>query len=122
MRLVWMALGWLAIAVGILALILPLVPTTPFLVLATICFARSSPRIHDWLVWHPRLGPPIRDWRDHGAIGRGVKVSGVLGFLAAPTLSFAFGLQSWIVAGQLALALAAIAFIVTRPVAPGPAE
>jgi uncharacterized membrane protein YbaN (DUF454 family) len=54
----------------IAGVVLPMMPTTPFLLLATFAFARSSLRLHDWLVAHPRLGPPINDWRAHGAVSR----------------------------------------------------
>lgn len=118
MKLVWMVLGWLAIAFGVLALVLPLVPTTPFLILAAVCFARCSPRIHDWLVEHRHLGPPIRDWRDHGAVSRGVKLSTVGGFAVAIGFSAAAGMGGWIIASQTMFALAAIAFIVSRPSVP----
>jgi len=57
-----MALGWLAFATGILGIVLPLLPTTPFMLLAAALFARSSPRFHRWLLAHPWFGPPIEDW------------------------------------------------------------
>lgn len=122
LRMVWMALGWLAVVLAIVALILPLVPSTPFLILATVSFARSSPRIHDWLVEHPRLGPPIRDWREHGAIGRNVKLCTVAGFALAISFSVAAGMAPMIVIGQLAFAAAALAFVLTRPSGPAFAD
>lgn len=53
-----MALGWLAFATGIVGIVLPLLPTTPFMLLAAALFARSSPRFHRWLLAHPWFGPP----------------------------------------------------------------
>lgn len=52
-----MALGWLAFATGIVGIVLPLLPTTPFMLLAAALFARSSPRFHRWLLTHPWFGP-----------------------------------------------------------------
>lgn len=67
-RVVWTAAGLLAIALGIAGIFLPLLPTTPFVLLAAFCFARGSPRWEAWLLAHPRFGPMVRNWRDHRAI------------------------------------------------------
>ena len=63
LRYVLLAIGWLSVALGVIGIFLPVLPTTPFLLLAAACFARSSPRFYQWLVQHPRLGPWIRDYR-----------------------------------------------------------
>ena len=62
------ALGLLLTAIGAVGLVLPLLPTTPFLLLAGFCFSRSSPRLHRWLLASPALGPLIGDWEQHRAI------------------------------------------------------
>lgn len=64
----WWAAGWLAFSLGIIGLALPVMPTVPFLLLAAYCFEKGSPRVHGWLVHHPRFGPPIRDWQQHKVI------------------------------------------------------
>jgi hypothetical protein len=48
--------------------VLPLLPTTPFVLLAAFCFSRASQRYEQWLLTHPRFGPMVRDWRDHHAV------------------------------------------------------
>lgn len=66
-RTLLLAIGWLSVSLGIIGIFLPVLPTTPFLLLAAACFARSSRRFYLWLVEHPRLGPWVRDYLDgHG--------------------------------------------------------
>ncbi len=65
--------GLTALALGIAGIVLPLLPTTPFILLAAACFARSSPRFHDWLLNQRVAGPIIREWQTHRAMPRRVK-------------------------------------------------
>ena len=67
-RLLWGTAGLLALAAGIAGIVLPLLPTTPFVLLAAFCFSRSSARLEAWLLAHPRFGPLIQAWRQHHAI------------------------------------------------------
>ncbi|MCB1859581.1 MAG: YbaN family protein [Gammaproteobacteria bacterium] len=68
----WMLLlaGWIALAFGLLGIVLPVLPTTPFLLLAAYCFSRSSSRIHQWIVSHRWFGPPILQWQEKRTISR----------------------------------------------------
>lgn len=66
------AAGLLSLALGVIGMFLPLLPTTPFLLLAAACFMRSSQRFYLWLVGHPWLGPWIRDYLD----GEGIPLKG----------------------------------------------
>lgn len=65
--------GVTALVLGIVGVVLPLLPTTPFILLAAACFARSSPRFHEWLLNQRIAGPLIREWQTHRAMPRRVK-------------------------------------------------
>ena len=67
-RLLWLLVGALSLATGIVGIFLPLLPTTPFVLLAAFCLSRGSARCEAWLLNHPRFGPLVRDWRTHHAI------------------------------------------------------
>lgn len=72
-RVVWTTAGLLAIALGIAGVFLPLLPTTPFILLAAFCFSRGSRRFEAWLLSHPRFGPMVVDWRARRAVPRRAK-------------------------------------------------
>ncbi len=74
LRYCLLTIGWLSVALGVLGIFLPLLPTTPFLLLAAACFMRSSKRFYLWLVEHPRLGPWIRDYLAGEGIPRKAKI------------------------------------------------
>jgi uncharacterized membrane protein YbaN (DUF454 family) len=115
MRWLWALGGGLSLAVGFAGMFLPLVPTVPLLLLAAFCFARSSERLHSWLLSHPTFGPPIEDWNRNGAIGRRAKWLATASILAAFGLSVALGIRP-IILGIQALTLTGVAlFIWTRP-------
>lgn len=87
MRWLWAVGGFLLIAIGLAVLVVPVVPTSPFLVLAAACFMRASPRLERWLVEHPQLGGPIRDWRAGHGMRFGVKLAFIT--LTAGGMTFA---------------------------------
>lgn len=118
MRPLWFVIGLIATGCGIAGAVLPLVPTTPFLLLAAFAFARSSPRLHDWLVSHPVLGPPIENWRAHGAIATRVKVLAVVVMAVTLAASVLAGLDGWIILLQAGVMALAASFILTRPSGP----
>jgi uncharacterized membrane protein YbaN (DUF454 family) len=78
--------GWLSVALGVIGIFLPILPTTPFLLLAAACFARSSPRFYNWLVNHPRLGPWIRDFLE----GNGIPLKGKVYAIGTMWISIGF--------------------------------
>lgn len=67
-RVLWALTGGIALALGVIGIVLPLLPTTPFVLLAAFSFARSSVRYEHWLLTHPRFGPMVHDWRAYRAV------------------------------------------------------
>lgn len=115
MRWLWAALGLLALGLGAIGIFLPLLPTVPFLLLAAFFFARSSERLHNWLLTHRVFGPPIENWNRSSAISRRAKIAASLSILAAFGLSLALGVRPMILGVQAAVLIAVSLFIWTRP-------
>lgn len=116
--MLWRIAGLIALALGILGIFLPLLPTTPFVLLAAFCFSKGSQRLHDWLLSHPRLGPPIAEWRDHGAISRKAKWLAGVAMVAAFVLAWLGGAPKEALAIQVIVLLGVAIFIFTRPAPP----
>ena len=118
-RMTLMAAGWISLALGALGVILPLLPTTPFVLLAAYCFSKSSPRLHHWLLHQPHLGPMIQNWEQYGSISKRAKITATV----AMVVLFSFSLL--ILSGSLLLSILLIGigsgvlcFIWTRPLPP----
>lgn len=77
-RWAWLALAWTSLAVGLAGLVVPIMPTSPFLIVAAYAAARGSRRLYFRLVRDKRFGPMIRDWLRHGAINRPAKIMATL--------------------------------------------
>ncbi len=118
LRLVWLVVGALALFAGTVGIVLPLLPTTPFVILAAFAFSKSSPRLHLYLAEHPRFGPMIADWSAHGAIAPLYKA------MAVTMMAAAFGLSLWLQVPSRVLLLQALcmggaaAFVLSRPNGP----
>jgi uncharacterized membrane protein YbaN (DUF454 family) len=117
-RPIWLGFGLLSIAAGIAGIVLPLVPTTPFALLAAFCFARSSPRLERWLLTHRTFGPMIANWRRYGSIDRRAKRIALLLMIAAFALSLVMRLPLWVLVLQGLVLIAVAIFIFTRPDTP----
>lgn len=115
MRYIWMLFGLVSVALGAIGVLLPLLPTVPFLLLAAFCFARGSERLHSWMLDHPTLGPPIHDWNDHGAISPSAKRLATLSVVLVFSLSLMLGLRPMILIIQGITLSCVMLFIWTRP-------
>ena len=90
-RLVFIGLGFLFTGIGIVGIFVPLLPTTPWLLLASWFFARSSPRFHRWLRTWPLTGPVIRDWETHRGVRLKVKIAAITLLVLVMGSSIYFG-------------------------------
>ena len=95
-------LGWFFVILGMIGAVVPLLPTTPFLILALGCFAESSPRFHKMLLHNKYFGPPLAQWENTHTVKRHIKVkaSGLIVFtftVSILVLSGRYGLQLMLV-------------------------
>lgn len=120
-RALYLFLGLMMVALGIIGAFLPVMPSTIFFIIAVWAFGRSSPRLQRWLLQHPRFGPSLRRWQDHGAISPASKKL-ACGGIAFGYLVFFISAQPapWLALLVAAFMAACAIYIVSRP--PGPSE
>ena len=116
MRLTYLLIGHTSLALGFIGIFVPLLPTTPFVLLAAACYSRGSKRFHTWIHEHPRFGPMITSWHKHGAIGPGAKIAAVITLVISITFSVARLAWPWNVVAAF-IGVAMLTFILTRPTA-----
>ncbi|MGJ8662627.1 MAG: YbaN family protein [Marinicella sp.] len=114
-RSFWLALGLISLVIGIAGVLLPLLPTTPFILLSAAAFAQSSPKLHAWLLNHPRWGLIIQNWQDGGRIDRKSKAMALGVILLTPVLSWILSVPLWIIWVQLLVLSGVSIYILTRP-------
>ncbi|NUO85352.1 MAG: YbaN family protein [Cupriavidus sp.] len=103
LRAAWVALGGLCLLLGVVGIFLPVLPTTPFVLLAAACFARGSQRFHEWLLGHPRFGPLVSDWQRHRSIPFKAKC------LALSMMWLSMGTTAWLLRGRPLVSAALLA-------------
>ena len=114
MRGAWMAAGLVFVVLGIIGMILPLMPGFVFFLVAAFCFARGNPAWEQRLLDHPRVGPSLRDWREHRRIARPAKRSALVAITLAAVLAWLIAGFPWALLSIGILAIVAT-WIWTRP-------
>src|SRR5262245_57395592 len=115
-RVLFVAAGLICVGLAYLGAILPGLPTTPWVLLASYCFARSSPRLERWLKRSPVFGKLLRDWDEHRGIRRPVKIFAVCLIVIVVTLSITLTdlpvWATWVIGGSAAVGVSVVVFVV----------
>jgi uncharacterized protein len=114
-RYLMLALAVVSLGLGALGLFLPLLPTVPFLLLATWAAARSSPRLQQALLNHPRIGPPVREWQNGGVIRRRAKVMATLTMAGSALMMLVLVDKWWVCAVAIGFMAGMLIWIWCRP-------
>ncbi|ABL99515.1 YbaN family protein [Shewanella amazonensis] len=114
-RSVLLVIGLISLVMGVAGVFLPLLPTVPFVLLAAFCFARSSERLHRWLMTHPWFADALNNWDQKKAIRRGLKRKAMV----LSSLSFAISIAVvpllWVKLMLFSLLVALLAFLHSVP-------
>jgi uncharacterized protein len=115
LRAVYVVIGLLSVGLGVLGAFLPVLPTTPLLLVAAWAFAKSSVRLERWLVEHPRLGPPIARWRATRAVPMKVKLVAWSSMIASLSIMLLLGAPWYSLAGAASVMAIGAIYLATRP-------
>lgn len=114
-KYIYLVIGWIFTGLGFVGVFLPLLPTTPFLLVAVWAFSKSSPALKKWLYEHPKFGPYISDWFDHGVVSQKAKILSV----SMMALGLGFTVYSsgniYVILTVTMVLVATATFIMTRP-------
>jgi len=115
-RLGWILVGHACLGVGLLGVAIPLLPTTPFVLLAAACYVRGSTRFYTYLITHRVFGTIITDWREHRAISSRAKRWAIATVLLSITASMLAVDRIWMLVVLALIALLVIAGLLRIPV------
>lgn len=115
-KIFYLILGHLCLVLGVIGAFLPILPTTPFLLLAAFLYSKSSTRLHKWILSHKYLGPPLQDWQERGVIGVKAKFLAttmimLLLVFRIPSLNIALGIRIF----ACIILIGVLIFILSRP-------
>ncbi|MEW5250035.1 YbaN family protein [Microbulbifer discodermiae] len=114
-RFLALILAYLFLALALVGILVPGLPTVPFLLLTAWFAAKGSERLHRWLYAHPHLGKLLIDWEQQGAISRGAKLLAVIMLVVSWTILYHRLENAWVLAGIALLFVAVAGYLVSRP-------
>ena len=115
-KIIYLLFGHIFLMLGILGAFLPVLPTTPFLLLSAFLYSKSSPRLHNWIMSHKYLGPPLKDWHERGVIGMKAKIIATIMLVLVIVLRIStLNVSVWVRGFATAVLIGVLVFIWTRP-------
>jgi uncharacterized protein len=118
-RTIFFVLGWISMALGLIGIFVPIMPTTPFAILAAYLFSKSSERWHQWILNTPKLGPLVKKWEESRVIELKAKLISTFMILLLFSYTLVFvQVDYWIKGIVLISGIAVLLFIWTRPSVP----
>ncbi len=114
-RILLLILGWLSLVTGIIGAFLPLLPTTPLVLLAAWCFSKSSERFHTWLIEHKYFGPIVRDWQSADGIPRRARNRAIIFMWVGMAISILIVSRFWATIGLVVIGLCVSAYLMRMP-------
>ena len=121
-RLAWWLLAYASLGLGLVGIVVPGLPTVPFVLLAAYAAARGSQRLHRWLLAHRQFGPMVRDWQAQGAVSRRAKWLAVSMMAACAVVMFLTAPETWMAATGTAIMAVVAAWLWGRPEPRAPAS
>ncbi|WP_440904081.1 YbaN family protein [Catenovulum sp. SX2] len=119
-RISLMIAGWVSLALAVAGVVLPVLPTTPFVLLSAGCFAKSSPRFHQWLLRQKYFGQMIRDYQAYRGIQKQTKIRAIsLIWLSMTASALVIG-KVWLAAMLFSIAICVSLYLWRMPNAPSP--
>ncbi|RNF52174.1 DUF454 domain-containing protein [Marinomonas hwangdonensis] len=115
-RLLLLILGWLSLITGIIGAFLPLLPTTPLVLLAAWCFSKSSERFHTWLIEHKYFGPIVRDWQSADGIPRRARNRAIIFMWLGMAISILIVSRFWATIGLVVIGLCVSTYLMRMPI------
>jgi len=119
-RIFFIILGWFSLITGIIGIFLPLLPTTPLVLLAAWCFSKSSERFHTWLIEHKYFGPILRDWQSSDGIPKRTRNRAILFMWLGMTISIIIVGRFWATLCLIMIGLAVSIYLLRMPTRPDP--
>jgi len=117
-RILYLILGWFSLITGIIGIFLPLLPTTPLVLLAAWCFSRSSERFHTWLIEHKFFVPIVRDWQSSDGIPRKARNRAIIFMWAGMAISIFIVSRFWATIGLITIGICVSTYLLRMPIRP----
>jgi len=115
-RILYLMLGWFSLITGIIGIFLPLLPTTPLVLLAAWCFSKSSERFHTWLIEHKFFGPIVRDWQSSDGIPRKSRNRAILFMWSGMLISIFIVGRFWATIGLVIIGICVSTYLLRMPI------